>query len=181
MISKNEHPSADLPAVLDWRELARTSCAKIDWARVAQTALGSALLAGLVGGAMHVIGRVIEAEGRPDAQSADAAVPPVPDEHSTYGDDGEKRTDDPNSLDGAVETPAVEEWTDADDAAKLLGIDKNAGEDTIRAALRSHLSSSGLHPDQGGDGEQAKQLIAAKNLLIERARLRSDQRRTGAS
>jgi hypothetical protein len=69
MMSKNEHPSAESPAVLEWREVARTSCVKIDWARV-----------------------------------------------------------------------------------------------------RTHLSSSGLHPDQGGDGVQATLLIAAKNLLVERAR-----------
>ena len=55
-------------------------------------------------------------------------------------------------------------------AAAVLGIAPDATEDEIRAALRAHLSSSRLHPDQGGDSEQAKRLIAAKNLLIERAR-----------
>jgi GNAT superfamily N-acetyltransferase len=42
-----------------------------------------------------------------------------------------------------------------------------------RAALRSRLSASRLHPDQGGDGEEAKRLIAAKNLLVERLRASS--------
>jgi hypothetical protein len=27
-----------------------------------------------------------------------------------------------------------------------------------------------IHPDEGGDEEEAKRIIAAKNLLIERAR-----------
>jgi hypothetical protein len=59
---------------------------------------------------------------------------------------------------------------DAAKAATLLGVPLDASEDAIRAALRARLSSSRLHPDQGGDGEEAKRLIAAKNLLIERAR-----------
>src|SRR5262249_11815316 len=59
------------------------------------------------------------------------------------------------------------EWFDA---ATLLGVKMAASEDEIRAALRSKLASSRLHPDQGGDEEAAKQLIAAKNLLIEKNR-----------
>jgi hypothetical protein len=172
MIAKNEHPSAELPTVLDWREVARTSCAKIDWARVAQTALGSALLAGLVGGAMHVIGRVIEAERAPGAESADAEVGTVPDEQAEHGDDDDdgKGTEQRHPFDAAAEASAVPERSDVVEAAELLGVDLDASEDAIRAALRMHLSSSGLHPDQGGDGEQATLLIAAKNLLVERAR-----------
>jgi hypothetical protein len=57
------------------------------------------------------------------------------------------------------------------EAATLLGVSVDAGEDEIRAALRARLASSRLHPDQGGDGEEAKRLIAAKNLLVERQRL----------
>jgi hypothetical protein len=55
-------------------------------------------------------------------------------------------------------------------AAELLGVKPDATEDEIRAALRRHLATSGLHPDHGGDGEQAKRFIAAKNLMIDRAR-----------
>ena len=55
-------------------------------------------------------------------------------------------------------------------AAALLGVADDATADEIRSALRAKLVSSRLHPDHGGDGEDAKRLIAAKNLLIERAR-----------
>lgn len=171
MIAKKEHPSAELPTVLDWREVAGTPCAKIDWARVAQTALGSALLAGLVGGAMHVIGRVIETERAPGADSVDAEVGRMPDDQAGHTEtDGEEGTEQCNRFDGAAEASAVTEGSDVVEAAQLLGVDLNASEDAIRAALRTHLSSSGLHPDHGGDGKQATRLTAARNLLIERAR-----------
>ena len=55
-------------------------------------------------------------------------------------------------------------------AANALGISIEASEDEIRAALRARLASSKIHPDQGGDGEEAKRLVAAKNLLVERKR-----------
>ena len=65
------------------------------------------------------------------------------------------------------EAPEVDE--DARQAADLLGIDVDATPDQVRAALRARLAKSRIHPDQGGDGEEARQLIAAKNLLVERA------------
>lgn len=55
-------------------------------------------------------------------------------------------------------------------AAALLGVSLDAAPDAIRAALRSKMARSRLHPDHGGDGTEARTLIAAKNLLIERAR-----------
>jgi hypothetical protein len=55
-------------------------------------------------------------------------------------------------------------------AAELLGVPLDATEDVIRAALRARLATSRLHPDHGGDGVAATELIAAKNLLVERAR-----------
>ena len=48
----------------------------------------------------------------------------------------------------------------------VLGVEVDAGADEIRAALRAKLSASRLHPDQGGDGIRARELIDAKNLLI---------------
>jgi hypothetical protein len=58
------------------------------------------------------------------------------------------------------------------EAATLLGVSLDASEDQVRAALRERLVDHRLHPDQGGDPEQAKRFIAAQNLLIERARAR---------
>jgi hypothetical protein len=59
------------------------------------------------------------------------------------------------------------------EAAKLLAIDVDASPDEIRAALRAKMSAGGVHPDHGGDERVAKRLIAARNLLIERAQRKS--------
>jgi hypothetical protein len=71
--------------------------------------------------------------------------------------------------------PPLEEEDDNDEefealyAALLLGVRLDSKPDEIRAALRRRMSEARVHPDQGGDEEAAKRLIAAKNLLIERA------------
>ena len=65
--------------------------------------------------------------------------------------------------------PAVEMPRTPAVAAKLLGVSVDATPDAIRAALRAKIGD-GAHPDHGGDESVAKQLIAAKNLLIEHAR-----------
>ena len=57
------------------------------------------------------------------------------------------------------------------EAANLLGVLVDADRDEVRAALRAKMGN-GAHPDHGGDPEIAKKMIAAKNLLIERARER---------
>ena len=59
--------------------------------------------------------------------------------------------------------PAVE-------AAALLGVELDASPDEIRRALRAKLTATAAHPDHGGDCEEASRLIAARNLLVERAR-----------
>jgi hypothetical protein len=68
--------------------------------------------------------------------------------------------------------PAIEELDEDQEAALLLGVDVEATEVEIRSALRAQLRATGLHPDQGGDADGAKNLIAAQNRLIARARLR---------
>jgi hypothetical protein len=60
------------------------------------------------------------------------------------------------------------------DAAALLGVDRLATVDEIRAAFRDCVKMelrSGTFHDQAGDAtdERAQRLIAAKNLLIEHA------------
>ena len=76
------------------------------------------------------------------------------------------------SEDGKTTHGAKATYSDGepDRAAQLLGVPRNATADEIRSALREKMSTSRLHPDQGGNEEDAKRLIAAKNLLIERAR-----------
>jgi hypothetical protein len=69
--------------------------------------------------------------------------------------------------DGELVTDAVEL-----EAAARLGVDVDAADDVVRAALRQRLAESRIHPDHGGDHDAAAELIAAKNLLCARARRR---------
>jgi hypothetical protein len=59
------------------------------------------------------------------------------------------------------------------EAANVLGVDVDASADEIRAALRAKMSAGRVHPDHGGDERVATRLVAAKNLLVERARRKS--------
>jgi hypothetical protein len=116
----------------------------IDWRDVARTALGSAFIAGIAAGALYVVGKVLEDVQLPTPE----IVEPSPTDEADH--------------------PADE----VDEDAKLLGVSPDASEDSIRAALRERLSASRLHPDHGGDGEEASQLIAARNRLVEHVRAR---------
>jgi hypothetical protein len=62
-------------------------------------------------------------------------------------------------------------WTNAPRvvaAAWRLGVEVTATADEVRAAMRKKMVTANAHPDQGGDPAVAKEIIAAKNLLIER-------------
>jgi hypothetical protein len=144
---------------VDWRRVVSAACLKCDWTALARTALGSPELAAMVGEAFRMIGASIEQ----DIARADA--PPSP--PATAIPVEEPTRDEPAEPDPAPASIVDERVANA---ATLLGVAPDATEDEIRAALRSRLSSSRLHPDHGGDGDEAKQLIAAKNLLIERAK-----------
>ena len=79
----------------------------------------------------------------------------------------------PAEVDETDEPTADEATADELDAAQHLGISVDASADEVRAALRERLASSRIHPDQGGPLAAASRLIAAKNLLCDRARRRS--------
>jgi hypothetical protein len=138
--------------------------AQIDWVDV----IGFTFVAG----AFSLLGQLLRADfdrqrDEAAARRAEAArdangTPKHPHPFQTADDDPGEIDDDEDSDDAADH--------DAAEAAALLRVSLDASEDEIRAALRARLSSSRLHPDQGGDGEEAKRLIAAKNLLAERAR-----------
>jgi hypothetical protein len=171
-------PSAPSPtAAIDRRETARTTALEVDWTKAAQAAFGSALFAGLIGGAVYVISKVMEADTHATTDQApnDGAYTPfiyatsddVDDDDLAEDAPGDEHEDDEAHAEVAPITVIDEKMAQA---AAALGIAASASEDEVRAALRARLSSSRLHPDHGGDGEQAKRLIAAKNLLIERAR-----------
>jgi hypothetical protein len=153
---------------IDWRRVVSTACIKCDWTSVARVALGSNELTAMVGEALRMIGRSIEADiARAEAEGPPPPPPPI--EPVPIVDES-----------AAAEAPRVEAETPkppistadeaAMNAATLLGVAIDASTDEIRSALRARLSSSKLHPDQGGDGEEAKRLIAAKNRLVERIR-----------
>ena len=75
-------------------------------------------------------------------------------------------------LDMLAEREAEARRHHSDDAAVaaglLLEVNLDASADEVRRALRRKLSTARMHPDHGGNGARAAQLIAAKNLLIER-------------
>lgn len=52
------------------------------------------------------------------------------------------------------------------DAARLLGVAPEADAETVTAAFRQAMAKA--HPDQGGDPEHARRLIAARDLLLNR-------------
>ena len=62
---------------------------------------------------------------------------------------------------------------EAEAAAELLGVNVNSTVAEVRSALRTKMTASRVHPDHGGDGTLARELTAAKNLLTERAKVRS--------
>jgi hypothetical protein len=126
---------------------------EIDWNEIARKALGSAVFAAFVGGAMQVLSDVVRAELKAASKRNRKAEAPF---------------DEPTS------TEVIADRSDElVEAGELLGVDPQAGEAEIRAALRAYLAESRVHPDHGGDAEEAKRLIAAQNLLLEHARSRS--------
>ena len=150
---------------IDWRRVVSAACLKCDWTALARTALGSPELAAMVGEAFRMIGSTIERDiARAEAvqQAPPQTIPPSPVE------DVAAETAPPPPADPEPPLPKVDERVV--EAAALLGVEIDASEDEIRAALRARLSSSRVHPDHGGDADEAKRLIAAKNLLIERAK-----------
>jgi hypothetical protein len=129
---------------------ASSSDNQIDMRRAVRSTLGSVLFAGLVTGGIYLIARIADeldgGLGEPDNEAA----PPVAD----------------------AEAAAMGEVVSGEnhEAAVQLGVPLDATADQIRAALRSKLAGSRIHPDHGGDGDEAKRLIAAKNYLIDRLR-----------
>src|SRR5262245_1295712 len=115
---------------------------EIEWVEVVSTAL--------LAGVFHVLRHLADAESRRrrrDVASASTHRPVVDGAHThnPEGERGESVPVDPFEIDD-----------EAADAAALLGVSFDATEDEIRAALRAQLVSSRVHPDQGGDAEEAK-------------------------
>ena len=125
-----------------------------DVKKMAQDALASAGVFGLVVGGIYFFGKAIEAYNAQFERARTAPATPTP------------------SV--PVEPEHVVETLDLDAAIARLTLEAapTATADEIRRALRRKLTERRLHPDQGGDGIDAKRLIDAKNLLIERLKER---------
>ena len=154
-------PSGQAPAV------PVTPSVAIDWREVARAALGSALFAGLLGGMAYVLMNA-RADGAHPAtrRESEEEAPSVEEDAATDEGDADDVEPQPGFVDRETAKQVIEEVM----AASLLGVDLDASDAEIRAALRARLTESRSHPDHGGDGDQAARLIAARDLLIERAR-----------
>jgi len=211
---------AHLPAAakpINWHGVAGVACLSVDWATLAHSATGSKELGGLVGAALHVLGKSFLAEAmRVNAEAARKAAKAARTVNEARTKAVQETTEairqpfeqarkangstanasdarvDTDSAGQRAEAPPIEpqdtepptaygkEANQTDQqanattahasAAALLRVELDASEDEIRKALRAQLASSRLHPDHGGNGDQAKTLISAKNLLLERAR-----------
>jgi hypothetical protein len=59
------------------------------------------------------------------------------------------------------------------EAATLLGVSLPASVEEIRRAFRQKLIAEQIHPDHGGDEERTRQVIAARDLLVDRCKVQS--------
>jgi hypothetical protein len=183
---------------IDWLGMMRNACLECDWSPLLTHALGPRADVPLFVDGLHKIGWAIDARIRADAEEKRRSEAEVAQrtevkrqaEARAYAawvkqivEDAFAHTDrartkaNARKVNAATDAPRANQKRSASpiddkmaEAAALLGVTVDASEDQIRAALRGHFASSRLHTDQGGDGERAKQLIAAKNLMVERAR-----------
>jgi hypothetical protein len=172
---KTAAPSAPVDSTsIAWCRFVSAACLEVDWTQLAAQTIRDPRIAGVVVAGLQSLGRYIESEVQ-RVEAGAAAPPPVAAQpFAGIGDEptptAPAQPPPPPADEQAEEVPAPVIDERATKAAALLGVDVDSTEDQIRAALRARLASSRLHPDHGGDGEEAKQLIAAKNLLIERAK-----------
>ena len=155
----------------DWRGLVQAVCTQVDWTTYAQAALNSDAMGAMVGAAVRVLGQTMEhaqraPKGKRKKRRKAPAQPKAPPVETPHVPPPIEAQEGPPTAPPLPDRSVVE-------AAALLGVSIDAPEDQVRAALRARLTASRIHPDHGGDGEAAKALIAAKNLLAERARLRA--------
>jgi hypothetical protein len=157
------------------------------WRTIAQQSLQSALLLGVVGVGIKALMALAEANKKKVAPPKPVQQPINVDYYEAL-DEIEEEDDEADEAEGiAVKADLLEVLAKAEEESKarqarfnalfdreafearsLLGVTAFDGPDEIRKALRTKLAASALHPDQGGNGEEATKLIAAKNLLIAR-------------
>ena len=169
MTTKASSPGAPPPTTVSWRDVVLAVCTQVDWKAIATAALDSRPLGEAFGESVVLIANVLVAEGRkpkrkrspptkqrPTVDAPRPQPPPVEDAPPAVGEAEQSKA------------PAVDHAVS--EAALLLGLSVEATETQIRSALRKRLSESRAHPDHGGDGEHAKRLIAARDLLLTHVR-----------
>ena len=123
----------------------------INWRELASAALSSAVMAGVVSGGILLLARLVEEHNAQCLARAEAA-------RAAERND----TDAIENVDGSDEEIVA--------AAELLGVTLEATADEVRSALRVKMMQGQIHPDHGGDGVEARRLIAARDLLLDRLR-----------
>ncbi|MCU1281247.1 MAG: hypothetical protein JWM53_4793 [bacterium] len=169
---KTAAPSAPVDSTsIAWCRFVSAACLEVDWTQLAAQTIRDPRIAAVVVAGLQSLGHYIEREvDRVEAAAAPPRIAAQPIDDAGDEPTPKARTAPPPADEPAEKAPTVAVDERAANAAALLGVGVDSTEDEIRAALRARLASSRLHPDHGGDGEQAKALIAAKNLLIERAK-----------
>ena len=172
MNTKPSAATAPPPGTVTWRDVVLAACKQVDWKAIATAALDSPGLGELFGESVILIANVFAAEGRKPrrprpspAKKARRVIkdsptePPTPKAEAQAPDVETPEVPTPQPVDAAVLT-----------AAAMLDVTVDATEQQIRSALRARLSESRAHPDHGGDGDHAKRLIGARELLLKHVR-----------
>jgi hypothetical protein len=137
-------------------DLLRSNAHRMNNPVVAQVARFCALVAGVNAFHVHMAQEraAKEATERKGAEERAAAA-------------GPRRSPSERPTDSAPVDPKLRE------AAILLGVPLDASVEKIRRACRAKLTRERIHPDHGGNAETAKRVIAARDLLVRRAKERS--------
>jgi hypothetical protein len=178
MTTDNKSQAAPFP----WRELAQAICLRVDWHPIAASALDSELLGGVVGSAVRLLGRVLEADHQRHTRTVDPIASVTADDDPMALPLTEAEHDEQQPQDNTIDhdPPAIVVDAAELEAATLLSVQVGATEDQIRAAFRakvkaakaSYIRATALTTDPTDEeSEAAKKLIAAKQLLVERARV----------
>jgi hypothetical protein len=132
----------------------------IDWDRVAKAAIGSAVLAGLISGTAQIVGQWLADRARPQQKAQ---------RPNTSTRDDDQTEEDFLSIDDALSAAARGSVVPADvaNAAALLNVDPlRATQAEVRRAMRARIANDGAHPDHGGDAQQTRTLIEARDRLL---------------
>ncbi len=140
-----------------------------DWRTTARATLGAAFSIALFGGALYVLGSLLDKPKRQPSSPDETTTPPL--EPRCFTQDTSDDIDETDDVDRDQEV--IDEDAERD-AAELLGVQLDATIPEIRAAMRARLVETSAHPDHGGSETEAARLIAARDLLVKNAEARRE-------